>query len=175
VVTDKPVAGPNLTGAIAMTLKQSVYSTLVFLFVSLAVCRVQASTAVYDDFQFLSGEFHFNDSFSVTAPGLYEAQLFDFQFPDAFKQLSLVVTQGSSILGGSFATSAFTFNVLDTATPLWVHVSGKGPEVTPGVFGTGLYGMQILPIPIPPAFWLFISGFTGIIGIARRGFRSDVV
>jgi hypothetical protein len=127
---------------------------------------------VYEHFQFSSGEFHFNDveAFSVAAPGLYEAQLFDYHFPAAFSQLSLVITQGSTVLGGAFDTSAFTFNILDETVPLSVHVSGVGPDV-----GPGLWGMQVLPIPIPPAFWLFLSGLTGIIGIARRGFRSDAV
>ncbi len=155
-----------------MTLNKRVYYALVILLFSVAVCRVQASTALYEHFQFSSGEFHFNDveAFSVAAPGLYEAQLFDYQFPAAFKQLSLVITQGSTVLGGTFFTDAFTFNILDENIPLSVHVSGVGPDV-----GPGLWGMQVLPIPIPPAFWLFLSGLTGIIGIARRGFRSDAV
>ena len=155
-----------------MTLNKRAYSALVILLFSVAVCRVQASTALYEHFQFSSGEFHFNDveAFSVAAPGLYEAQLFDYQFPAAFKQLSLVITQGSTVLGGTFFTDAFTFNILDENIPLSVHVSGVGPDV-----GPGLWGMQVLPIPIPPAFWLFLSGLTGIIGIARRGYRSDAV
>ena len=153
-----------------MTLNKRAYSALVILLFSVAVCRVQASTALYEHFQFSSGEFHFNDveAFSVAAPGLYEAQLFDYHFPAAFSQLSLVITQGSKVLGGGFDTSAFTFDILDATAPLSVHVSGVGPDA-----GPGLWGMQVLPIPIPPALWLFLSGMIGIIGIARRGYRSD--
>ena len=62
-----------------MTLNKRVHYALVILLFSVAACRVQASTALYEHFQFSSGEFHFNDpeAFSVAAPGLYEAQLFD--------------------------------------------------------------------------------------------------
>jgi hypothetical protein len=155
-----------------MTLNKRVYSALVILLFSVVVCRAQASTAVYEHFQFSSGEFHFNDveAFSVAAPGLYEAQLFDYHIPAAFSQLSLVITQDSTVLGGAFGTSAFTFNIFDETVPLSVHVSGVGPDA-----GPGLWGMQVLPIPVPPAFWLFLSGMAGIIGVARRGFRSDAV
>ena len=155
-----------------MTLNKRMYSALVILLFSVGVCRVEASTTLYENFQFSSGEFHFNDleAFSVTAPGLYEAQLFDYHFPAAFSQLSLVLTQGSQVLGSTFDTGAFRFNILDETVPLSVHVSGVGPNV-----GPGLWGMQVLPIPIPPALWLFLSGMIGIIGVARRGYRSDAV
>jgi hypothetical protein len=164
-------------GVKAMKLTQLLYSTFGFVVISLGVCSVHASTAVYEDAQFLSGEFHLNDSFTVTAPGRYEAQLFDYHFPAAFTSLSLLITQDDpihTILGVGFGTSSFIFDVLDNDMvldnhiPLSVHVTGLGPEVKNGIYGIGAYGLQILPIPVPSAIWLFLSGVVGIITVARR-------
>ena len=166
--------------------RQYCHATLVFLALSIAVFRVQASTAVYQNGQYFSGEeFHFNDAFE-TAAGLYKAELYDYHYPAAFTSLSLLVTQDDPadpespvdlILGAGYGTDWFTFNVVDTdsdpLTPvlLSVHVSGKGPllDEEKGIYGTGLYSMRIVPIPIPPASWLFISALTGIVAVARRG------
>jgi hypothetical protein len=150
---------------------------LVFLVVSLAVCRVQASTVIYQDLQFVSEDTTSTQTFSIDATGTYRATLADFAFPDPFSVLALGITQGdpgTGIIehGIVFGTGLFTFNITDTTKPLNVHVVAN-PDATES--GSGLYGLQILSVPLPSALWLFLSALTGVIALARRDTRSDMV
>lgn len=136
---------------------------------SLAVCRVQASTVVYQDVQFLSGETHLTNPFEVTAPGLYKAELLDYEYPAPFDILSVVITQDDTILGVGFDTGSFSFNVLaNNPNPitLLAHVTGVTQAGE-----KGLYGLRITPtpIPIPASLWLFLSALTGIVFVGRQG------
>jgi hypothetical protein len=153
------------------------HTMLVFLVVSLAVCRVQASTVIYQDLQFVSEDTTSTQTFSIDATGTYRATLADFAFPDPFSVLALGITQGdpgTGIIehGIVFGTGLFTFNITDTTKPLNVHVVAN-PDATES--GSGLYGLQILSVPLPSALWLFLSALTGVIALARRDTRSDMV
>jgi len=150
---------------------------LIFLVASLAVCRVQASMAIYQDLQFISEDTASTETFSIDATGSYRATLADFAFPDPFSVLALGIPQGdpkTGIIdhGILFGTGSFTFNIADTTKPLNVHTVAN-PDVTGS--GSGLYGLQILSVPLPSTLWLFLSALTGIIAVARRDTRSDTV
>jgi hypothetical protein len=179
-VTDAPVASPKLTGVIAMRLNKRVYSALVILLVSAGVFPAQASTVVYEAFEFVTTNSTETKEFMNVAPGLYQATLVDYESPDPFHVLSVGLTQGSTTFGFMDGTDSFTFDVLKPGT-LEAHIVTwpNDPDVS-GDSKTGLYslkivGLNLLPVPVPPAVWLFLSGVTGIIGVARRGFRSGVV
>jgi hypothetical protein len=153
------------------------HTMVVFLVASLAVCRVQASTVIYQDLQFISEDTASTETFSVDAAGSYRATLVDFAFPDPFSVLALAITQGdpeTGIIehGIVFGTGFFTFNITDTTKPLNVHVVANPTEKCSR---SGLYGLQILSVPLPSAFWLFLSALTGIVGVARRDTHSDTV
>jgi hypothetical protein len=153
------------------------HTMLIFLVASLAVCRVQASMVIYQDLQFVSEDTASTESFSVDATGSYKATLADFAFPDPFSVLALGITQGdpkTGIIehGIVFGTGSFTFNITDTTKPLNVHVVAN-PDATES--GSGLYGLQILSVPLPSTLWLFLSALTGIVAVARRDTRSDTV
>jgi hypothetical protein len=152
-------------------------ATLAILIITLAVGRVQASTVVYEDIRFVSTNTVFTKSFELDAAGPYKATLVDFEFPDPFAMLVLGVTQGDPLTGFTehgilFGTGSFTFNVADTTKPLNVHLVAN-PDMQES--GFSLYGLQILAVPIPPAFWLFLSGLTGIVTIARRNRETALV
>lgn len=145
-----------------MKLAKYFYPGFAFLVIAMAVFRAEASTVVYEDFNFVSSDTAFTTAFDVTAPGLYRADLVDFEYPDAFNILALGITQGGTALGIGFGSGSFTFNV-STPGEVLAHLAAF-----PKAGSKGLYGLQILPIPIPPAIWLFLSGMAGIITIARR-------
>ncbi len=151
----------------------------VFLVVSLAVGRVQASFVPdvivdnsYQDIEFVSTDTLLKVQIDITQAGPYKAKLVDFQYPNSFDLLSLAIMQGETTLipGGLWDTGSFTFNVSDTSEPLIALL-----QANPAESSAGLYGLQILPIPIPSAFWLFLSALTGIVTLARRGGESGMV
>lgn len=163
-----------------MTLNKSVYSFLLILLLAVGVCRVQASTVVYEAFEFVTSNTTETKTFANVAPGMYQATLVDYESPNPFHVLSLGITQGNTTYGFMNGTDSFTFDVLEVGT-LEAHLVAwpDDPDVEDksrtGLYSVKIIGLDLLPIPVPPAFWLFLSGLTGIIGVARRGCRSDVV
>lgn len=156
-----------------MKLRQYFYSAFGFVVLSLAVCRVQASMLVYQDVQFLSGETHLHTPFEVTAPGLYKAELVDYEYPAPFDILSVVITQDDTILGFGFDTGSFTFNVLaNNSDPitLLAHLTGL-----PQAGEKGLYGLRVMQVPIPASFGLFLTALAGIVIVGRRGSESGML
>lgn len=152
-----------------MNLRRYFYYGLAFLAVSMAVCRVQAATVVYEDFNFVAGETVFSTAFEVTVPGLYKADLVDFAFPAPLDILALGITQNGMPLGIGFGTGSFTFNVMTPGT-LFAHLAA-----VPESGGEGLYGLQIMSVPVPAAIWLLLSGVFGIATIARRGLGGETI
>lgn len=144
-----------------MKLKQYCRRGLVFLIFSIAVFQAQASSVVYEDFAYVSGNTAKSTQFEVATPGLYKADLVDFEFPEPFDVLALGITQNNVPLGIGFGSGSFTFNVSAPGT-LFAHLAA-----VPGMAGEGLYGLQIVPIPLPSAIWLLLSGVAGIVTLSR--------
>ena len=142
-------------------------SMLVLLFICVAALRAQASAVEFSepgfDFDFVLGDKQATSSFTVSTPGTYKASLVDFEAPAAFDILSLAITEDDyTPLGKGFGTETFTFSVATPGT-LLAHLRAVPKD------GGGLYALQVLPIPIPPAFWLFLSAMIGIVSVARHG------
>jgi hypothetical protein len=144
-----------------MKLIQYLYYGSVCLIVSAAVCRVEAATVVYQDFDYVSGMTVSSTPFDVASPGTYKADLVDFEFPSAFDILSLGITQDGTPMGIAFGTGSFTFDVVTPGT-LFAHLAA-----VPGTGGEGLYGLQVTSIPIPPTIWLLLTGVAGLVIIGR--------
>lgn len=142
---------------------QKIHYGLVLALVCALVGQARASSVVYEDFDVVSHESIFTTPFSVSTPGTYRALLVDFEYPDPFEILSLAITQDGNPLGIGFGTGSFTFNVATPGT-LLAHLAA-----VPAAGGQGVYGLQVLPVPLPPAIWLFLSALTGIVAVGRRG------
>lgn len=129
---------------------------------ALVIGSTQASTVVYEDFEMITEPTVYTTPFEVSEAGTYRAKLVDFEYPDAFDILSLAITQELAPLGIGFGTGSFTFNV---AAPgiLQAHLAA-----IPGTQGPGLFGLQIMAVPLPPAAILFLSGMLGLVVVARR-------
>jgi hypothetical protein len=177
--TDKPGAGLNPEGVKAMMHQKHYFSSaLVLLLICVMAVRAQASTVVYDEvghyyeIGLVSGPEVGPRKIKIDSPGTYKASLLDFEYPKPFEILSLSViqhdkdTNNDMLLGGRFGTGSLIFNVASVGASDTFKVNlGAIPQDGE----KGLYGLQVLPIPIPPAFWLFLSAMIGILGVARRG------
>jgi hypothetical protein len=179
-VTDEPVARPTLTGVPTMTLNKLTYSGLLVVLIAAGVCRVEASTVVYEAFEFVTSNTTQTTPLDDITPGLYQATLVDYESPDPFYLLSFGVTQGSTTYGFLNGTGSFTFDVLEAGTLQTHLVAWPNDPTVPSESRTSLYSVQIkalnsMVVPVPPAFWLFLSGLAGIIGVTRQGWRFDIV
>ncbi len=138
------------------------------LALTLGICSTQAATVIYEDYQFVTEPTVFTESFNVTEAGTYTAKLVDFEFPVAFDILSLGISQGLQPLGIGFGTGSFTFNVTMPGI-LNAHLAA-----IPGSQGTGLFGLEIMAVPLPPAAILFFSGILGLVTVARRDKETGI-
>ena len=107
--------------------------------------------------------------YQVAEAGTYTAKLVDFEFPVAFDILSLGITQESATLGIGFGAGSFTFNV-NTPGILQAHLAA-----IPGMGGAGLFGLEIMAVPLPPSALLFLSGAIGLVFVARRDQVPEIV
>lgn len=139
------------------------------LLITLAISSAQASTVVYEDFQTVTENSVFTTPFEVAEAGTYTAKLVDFAYPVAFDILSLGITQESATLGIGFGTGSFTFNV-STPGILQAHLAA-----IPGMGGAGLFGLEIMAVPLPPSALLFLSGAIGLVFVARRDQEPEIV
>jgi hypothetical protein len=122
----------------------------------------RASTVVYEDFRMIAGDLVSTTPFEVTQPGIYQADLVDFEFPAPFDILALGITQDMESLGFGFGTGSFTFEVTTPGT-LLAHLAA-----IPAEEGVGTYALQIKAVPIGPSAVLFLSGLIGMVTVGRR-------
>jgi hypothetical protein len=174
----KSGAGLVPVGVKAMHQKHYFSSMLVLMFILFAAFRVQASTVSkfvsinetghYEEFGFVSGITTDSIPILIGSPGTYKATLLDFEDPEPFGFLALDIKQNDTILGGRSGTGTFIFDVASVSgSDIFTAHLGAIPEDPEA--GEGHYALQVAPIPIPPAFWLFLSAMIGIVSVARRG------
>jgi hypothetical protein len=96
--------------------------------------------------------------------GQFEATLSDLSFgPLAFEFLGLSITTASQTLGSIRKPGTFIFD----ATPetiYYANVFGVGA----GEFDTGLFGVQVDAVPLPPSLLMILSGLLLIVVVRRR-------
>lgn len=132
----------------------------------LSICCAQASTLPYEDFQVVTGNSISATSIQIAQVGTYKASLVDAEFLAPFDILMLgIVSEDLNVLGFSFGTGSFTFEV-PAPGDIYALLAA-----IPGSAGTGAYGVQIAAVPIPTALLLFASA---LIGLAMVGRRNDV-
>ncbi len=97
-------------------------------------------------------------------PGTFEATLSDLSFgPMAFDFLGLSISTASQTLGAIEAPGTFTFDAAPDAT-YYANIFGVGA----GDFDTGLFGVQVEAVPLPPSLVMILSGLLLIVVVRRR-------
>ncbi|HEY0748174.1 MAG TPA: hypothetical protein VGD63_15845 [Steroidobacteraceae bacterium] len=94
---------------------------------------------IYDKTQVVSAgmELFNSQALNIGVSGNFDATLSDLQFPSAFSNLALVVSQGSNILGKIFGGGKFTFGVAPGTYQLtFLATPATGQEF-------GLYGVSV--------------------------------
>ena len=96
--------------------------------------------------------------------GIFEASLSDLSYgPLAFDFLGLSISTATQTLGAIDAPGNIYFQG-DPGTIYYANIFGVGA----GDFDTGLYGVQVEPVPIPPSLAMFLSGLFLIVVLRRR-------
>jgi hypothetical protein len=155
-------AASKMTGASLMKYYAQLRHMIGFIVLAVGLCSAQASTAVYEDFQVVSGDTTSTTPIAIAQAGTYKATLVDFAFPVPFDVLALGITQNLNPLGIGFGTGTFTFNVPAPGT-LLAHLAAF-----PGQGGLGTYGVEITAIPLPASAILFASAMIGLVFVGRR-------
>ncbi len=97
------------------------------------------------------------------AAGEYKATLSDLSFgPLGFDFLGLSITTAAQTLGAIDSPGAIYFSS-SPDTPYYANIFGVGD----GEFETGLFGVQVEAVPLPPSLMLLLSGVL-LIAVSRR-------
>ncbi len=96
-------------------------------------------------------------TYLVTLSDLSEAPSFGFEF------LYLSITTAADFIDSIVGPGSFTFTAIPGET-YFVNVFGVGD----GNFFTGLFGVEIAAVPIPPSLLLLGSGLLSLIIVRRR-------
>ncbi|MBL0713219.1 MAG: hypothetical protein JJV98_05915 [Desulfosarcina sp.] len=109
-------------------------------------------------------------SFDIGAtPGSFEATLSDLSYgPLAFDFLGLSISTATQTLGAIESPGSINFSGTPDIT-YYANIFGVGA----GDFDTGLFGIQIAPVPIPPSLIMLLSGLFLLIVVRRRPFMLD--
>ncbi|MDZ7754621.1 MAG: hypothetical protein U5S82_23955 [Gammaproteobacteria bacterium] len=131
----------------------------------LGFSSAQAATVEFETVSFLSSESNiFNDTFTVSADGVYTATLTDFEFPTEFNLLIMSVASATESKVQLFAPGQSNFSA-EAGTTYFINVAGD-----PGNFGSlnlGQFGAEIAAVPVPAAVWLLGSALVGLVSVSR--------
>jgi hypothetical protein len=149
--------------------KHFLYYVAVMAALALGASSAQASSIVYQDYQLVTDPTVTTTFFDVTSPGIYKAELVDFEFPEAFDILSLGITQGLTPLGFGFDTGSFTFQVTTPGT-LGAHLAAIPMAGSQGLFALSI--SSIAMVPVPSSVILLMSGVIGLVAVGRREYPA---
>ena len=123
------------------------------------------ATTVFETTGFIVGtQGHVFDFSANEAPFTYEATLTDLSYsPLAFDFLTLSVTTASETLGSIIGPGSFSFDVIPGKT-YFANVFGIGG----GRVDTGLFGINISSVPIPPSIVLLCSSLICLFGLRKK-------
>ena len=101
-------------------------------------------------------------------PGTFEASLNDLSFgPLAFDYLGLSISTATQALGAIETPGSFYFDGIP-GTTYYANIFAVGA----GEFDTGLFGVQVAPVPIPASLVMFLSGIILVTVVRRRSTGS---
>lgn len=137
---------------------------------------------VYDRSDFVFGFTAFKDPFYIHDAGVYQATLTDFEFPNEFEYIGLMITQGStSKMGEIEGSGSFTFdadpgmyNVFFVGsvgdTSMMKHGHGGHDMMMPlsPVASVGTYGIQVAMVPELETWLMMSAGLLGMGYVLRR-------
>lgn len=147
-----------------MKLKHNLHILISFIVLSLGLCNAQAST-VYEETRTVFGSTAATTTIMLSQAGAYRATLEDMVDPEAFDFLLLGLTkEDGSSLGAIFGDGSFTFS-LPSPGKILAHLSAI---TAGGGNSSGMYGLEITAIPLPPALLLFTSALFGLVVVGRR-------
>lgn len=142
----------------------------------LCVHSVQAGTvniAGYGDgsiVQSVLGVWSFSGEISFSEPGEYNFQLIDLSVGVAFDSLSaLISTTAEEVVSVSFVEGVatgprrLTFDVVEGGE-YWLSILA----ITDASVNTGVFGLEVTPVPVPPAFAFMLTSLLGLAAYARQ-------
>jgi hypothetical protein len=120
---------------------------------------------VFETTDYINGIEGLTFSFDTgSSTGQFEATLSDLRFgPLAFDFLGLSISTASQTLGAIEAPAPFAFSGMPETT-YYANIFGVGA----GDFDTGLFGVQVDAVPLPPSLLMILSGLLLIVVVRRR-------
>lgn len=124
-----------------------------------------APGTLYDSTTLVTGPAMNVATLNVTAPGTLTVKLSDLGWPDKLSALSFALTSATGIIGAHTGEGTFTYQ-LEHAGTLFASIFAVGA----GELKTGLYNVNVnlAPVPLPAAIWLFGSGLAGFAALRRK-------
>lgn len=118
--------------------------------------------------RFVFGLDQVNQSFSTPVSGTYRARLVDFNFPNPFESLNLILVDADNLklvdtISAAGGAGSFLFDAV-SGQNFGVAIAGNAG----GVLDLGSFGAAVSLVPIPAAFLLFGSGLMGLLLIGRK-------
>ncbi|MDJ0721283.1 MAG: hypothetical protein QNJ04_06615 [Desulfobacterales bacterium] len=143
-------------------------------FVVVFACMLFTTTAamaapVFETIDYINGIEGLTYSFDTgPTPGKFEATLSDLSFgPLAFEFLGLSISTASQTLGTIEDHGTFHFSGMPETT-YYANIFG----VAAGDFDTGLFGVQVEAVPLPPSLVMIFSGLLLIVVVRRQSLAT---
>lgn len=142
---------------------------------SLFASSAQASTVAYEDVGFIRGVGFENDSFTVDSNGKYRVTLTDFNFPNSFDELQLMVSTYDTPINTIVGAGAFDFDA-KVGTTYFTNVYGvAGGPLDLGLYGIGVEALNssVPAVPLPASLLLMSSALVALGAFGRGGRGLD--
>ena len=122
-----------------------------------------SGNVIFETVQFVWGSENFNYHFEAGPPGIIItltdfADQLDSLSISPFETLELFVTTATTVLGELSEPGVLTINLEETDN---IFLSVKA-TVLSGV-GDGLFGIEVVPVPIPAGFIFLLTGLLGLL------------
>ena len=133
-----------------------------------------ADTVLYEDPGFIKGKQSLVQSLDITAPGTLTVSLENVPWLDTIQGLQFFLSSSTAVIGGEQNAGVDSYKV--GPGTFFVHWSGDAE----GAYKMGVYKLEVLykpdalPVPLPPALPLLLSGL-GVVWAIRRRRRPVLV
>jgi hypothetical protein len=127
------------------------------------------ATPIFETSDYINGIEGLTYNFDIGAnPGEFEATLSDLSFgPLGFDFLGLSISTATHTLGAIESPGVIYFSGTPETT-YYANIFGVGA----GEFDTGLFGVQVEAVPLPPSLLMILSGLFLLVAVRRRSGAS---